>query len=48
MTHVVKIDILIGHEEIGYLHFIMKIFFHRIFIEKTRIFSKPVQLIMKV
>ena len=27
MTHVVKIDILTGHEEIGNLHFILKIIF---------------------
>ena len=34
ITHVVKIDIFIGHEDIGNLHFILKIFFHCIFIEK--------------
>ena len=28
MTHVVKIDILTGHEEIGYLHFNPQIIFH--------------------
>ena len=48
MTHVVPIDILIGHEKMGTLHFILKIIFHYIFIEKPGIFSKLVQLIMKV
>ena len=33
MTHVVKIDILTGHEEIGNLRFILEIIFHCIFIE---------------
>ena len=33
MTHVVKIDILTGHEEKGNLDFILKIIFHCIFIE---------------
>ena len=28
MTHVVKIEILTGHEEKGNLHFILKIIFH--------------------
>ena len=46
--HMVKTDVLIGHEEIGYLHFIQKNIFHCIFIEKPCIFSKRVQLIMKV
>ena len=32
MTHVVKIDILSGLEVIGDLHFILKIFFHCLFI----------------
>ena len=27
MTHVVKIDIITGHKEIGNLHFIRKLFF---------------------
>ena len=40
MTHVIKIDILTGHEEIGDLHFILKIIFLCIFIEKPCIFSK--------
>ena len=40
MTHVIKIDILTGHEEIGDLHFILKTIFHCIFIEKPCIFSK--------
>ena len=48
MTHVVKIDILIGHEEMGTLHFILKLIFNCIFIEKQCIFSKLVQLFMKV
>ena len=47
MTHVVKIDNLTDHEEIGNLHF-PEIIFHCIFIEKPRIISKCVQLIMKV
>ena len=33
MKHVVKIDILTGHEEKGNLHFILKIILHCIFIE---------------
>ena len=40
MTHVVEIDILTGHEEIGSLHFNLKIILHCIFIEKPCIFSK--------
>ena len=48
MTHVVKIDILTGHEEKGNLHFILKIIFHCIFIGKPCIFSKLVQFILKV
>ena len=47
-THVVKIDILTGHEEMGNLNFILKIIFHCIFIEKPSIFSKLVQFILKV
>ena len=43
MTHVVKIDILAGPEEKGNLHFILKIIFHCIFIEKLCIFIKPVR-----
>ena len=43
MTHVVKIDILTGHEETGNLHFILRIIFHCILIEKPCIFSKLVQ-----
>ena len=35
MTHVIKIDILTGHEEMGNLHVILKIIFHSIFIEKN-------------
>ena len=31
MTHVVKIDFLTGHKEIGNLHFILKIIFQCIF-----------------
>ena len=48
MTHVVKIDIITGHEEKGNLHFILYIIFHCIVFEKTCSFSKLVQLIMKV
>ena len=48
MTHVIKIKIHTGHEEIGNLHFILKIIFLCIFIKKPCIFSKLVQLIMKV
>ena len=48
MTHVVKIDILSGHKEIDNLHFILMIIFHCVFIEKHCIFSKLLQLIMKV
>ena len=47
-THMVKIDILIGHEGKGNLHFILKIIFHCIFIEKPCSFSKLVQFILKV
>ena len=36
----VRIDILIGHEQIGNLHFDMKIIFHCIFIGKTMHFLK--------
>ena len=35
MTHIVKIDILSGHEEMGYLHFILKIIFNSIFIKNN-------------
>ena len=48
MIHVVKIDILTGHEEMGNLHLILKIIFHSIFIEKTCVFSNFVHLSMKV
>ena len=34
ITHVVKIDILTGHEEKGNLHFILKINFQCIFFER--------------
>ena len=40
MTHVVKIDILTGYEEIGSLQFILKIIFYFIFIEDTMHFLK--------
>ena len=33
MTHMVKIDIVTGHEKIGNLQFIRKIIFHCILIE---------------
>ena len=48
MTHVIKIDIFTGHEEIGYLRFDLKIIFYCIFIEKLCMFWKLVQLIMNV
>ena len=48
MTHVVKIDILTGYEEKGNLHFILKIIFHCLFIEKPCIILKLVQFILKV
>ena len=48
MTHLVKFDILSGHKEIDNLHFILKIIFHCVFIEKHCIFLKLLQLIMKV
>ena len=52
MTHVAKIDILTGHEEIVTLHLILKIIFHSLFIEKKEekkhAFSQNLQLIMKV
>ena len=35
MPHVVKIDMLTGHEEIDNLHFILKIIFRCIFIENS-------------
>ena len=47
MTHVVKIDILTGHEEIGNLHFILNIIFLCQFIANPWIFLKLAQLIMK-
>ena len=45
MTHVVKIDILTGQEEIGNLHSIED-YFYCIFLEQPCIFSNPVQLII--
>ena len=48
MSHVVTFDILSGHKEKDKLHFILKIIFHCVFIEKHCIFSKLLQLIMKV
>ena len=48
MTHVVKIDILSGHGKMGDLHFNLKIIIHCMFIEKTYVFSKLVQFILKV
>ena len=48
VSHMVKIDNLTGHEERVNLHFILKINFHCTFMEKPCIFSKVVQLIMKV
>ena len=47
MTHVVKIDILTGHEEKGNLHYILRIIFHCIFIKEPCIFSKLVQIYME-
>ena len=40
MMYVVKIDILTGQEKTGNLHFILKIIFHLLFIEKPCIFFK--------
>ena len=48
MTHDAKIDIVTCHDEISNLHFILKIIFRCLFIEKLSIFSNLVQLIMKV
>ena len=48
MTHVIKIDILTGHEETGNLLFNLNIIFHCIFIEKPCILSEVVHFIMKV
>ena len=48
MTHVVEIDILTGNDEIGNLHFNLKIIYHFILIKNTCIFSKLVQFSMKV
>ena len=48
MTHVIKIDILTGHEVKGNLHFNLNMIFYCIFIEKRCISSKLVQFIMKV
>ena len=35
MIHVVKVDFVTGHEEMGNLHFILKVIFHYIFIKKN-------------
>ena len=48
MIQVIKIDILTGHVEMGNLHCDLKIIIHCIFIEKIYIFTKLVQLIVKV
>ena len=40
MAHMVKINILTGQEEIGYLHFILNIIFHCKFTEKNNAFSQ--------
>ena len=40
MTHVIKIDNLTGHEEMGNLHSTLKIIFNCIFIEKIMHFLK--------
>ena len=40
MTHVVKINVPTGHEEISNLHFILNFIFHCTFIEKTMHFLK--------
>ena len=40
MTHVVKINILTGHEETGNLHFILKIIFSLHIYRKTMHFLK--------
>ena len=39
MTHVVKIDTLIGREETGNLHFTLKIIFHCVFIGKQNLYN---------
>ena len=48
MTHVVKIDIISGHMEIGLFAFYSEHYFYCMFIEKPCIFSKLVQLTMGV
>ena len=48
MIYVVKIDILSGDMEIGLFAFYSEHYFYCMFIEKPCIFSKPVQLTMKV
>ena len=48
MIHVIEIHIVTGHEEMGNLHFILKVIFHYVFIEKTCICSKFIQLDMKL
>ena len=49
MTHVVRIDILTGHEKKGYLHFYSADFLVIAYLsENYAFFSKLVQLIMKV
>ena len=48
MTHVVKIDIISGHMEIGLFAFSSEHYFYCMFIEKPCIFSKLVQLTMSV
>ena len=48
MIHVVKIDIISGHMEIGLFAFYSEHYFYCMFIEKPCIFSKLVQLTMSV
>ena len=48
MTHVVKIEIISGHMEIGLFAFYSEHYFYCMFIEKTCIFSKLVQLTTSV
>ena len=48
MTHMVKVDILTGHEGIINLHFVLKFIFYCIFIAKSCIFSNLIQLTVKV
>ena len=48
MTHMVKIDILTGLEEKDNLHFILKIIFDCIFIEKNMQFLKTCTIYFEI